>query len=92
MSDIIREVRDIEASDRRALEHVLGMRLHQHQKIIISVLNVEAQTSSAPETPPSTANGPGLPAWCNVYEGMSDDEIADVEASIVRSPGGRSFE
>ena len=92
MSDIIRDVRDIEASDRQALEHVLGMRLHEHQKIIISVLNVEARTPAEPGTTPSAAKSTGLPAWCNVYEGMSDDEVADVEAAFVRSPGGRSFE
>lgn len=30
-----------------------------------------------------------LPDWCNVYEGMTDDEIDEIERAIVRDPSTR---
>jgi hypothetical protein len=27
-----------------------------------------------------------LPPWCNVYDGLTDDEIADVESAILERP------
>jgi hypothetical protein len=32
-----------------------------------------------------------LPEWCNVYSGMTDEEIDDIESAIVRDPGTRRF-
>lgn len=39
-----------------------------------------------------TGHGPisKLPEWCNVYEGMTDEEIDDIESAIVRDPGTRN--
>jgi hypothetical protein len=34
----------------------------------------------------------GLPDWCNVYEGLTADEIDEIEKSIVRSTTSRSFD
>jgi hypothetical protein len=32
-----------------------------------------------------------LPEWCKVYEGLTDAEIDEIEKSIVRDRGRRSF-
>jgi hypothetical protein len=51
--------------------------LQENQQIIIHVRDL-------PDTPsPMEPNGDGLPEWCNVYECLSDAEIADVEADIL---------
>jgi hypothetical protein len=78
MEEIMRNVTEIEPADRQALEHVLGPPLHDHQMVVVRVVSTEA-----PEH--SQANGDqdalddALPDWCDVYEGLSDDEIASIE-------------
>lgn len=89
MQEIIRNVRDIDNADRAALEHVAGRELRENQQLIISVVNLDV-TAHPPVQ--SSAAAAGLPDWCNVYEGLTDEEVDDIEKSIVRSPGGRSFE
>jgi hypothetical protein len=84
MESIIRDVRDMDNRDREAIEHVVGQSLRDDQKLIIQILSSEATVEGQP-TRESI-----LPAWCNVYEGLSDAEIADVEKSIVRSDSTRS--
>ena len=32
-----------------------------------------------------------LPDWCNVYEGMTDEEIDDIERAIVRNRTSREL-
>jgi hypothetical protein len=76
MSTIIRNVPDISPEDRRALEHVLGHALRDDEQITISV------------APAVEANRPAgqvdLPDWLNLYEGLSDAEIAELEGAILR--------
>jgi hypothetical protein len=75
MENIIRDVRDIGAGDRLALEHVVGIALRDDQRLIIQIVGNEA----AETTPAPAAGAEELPQWCNVYEGLSDEEIAEVE-------------
>lgn len=82
MDTVIRNVGDMQPQDRQALEHVLGLRLLQNQQLLVRVVNLE--------TEPGVAEGAGskdaqsvLPAWCNVYAGLSDAEIADLEKTIL---------
>lgn len=86
MSEVIRNVRDLDADDRQALEHVLGLRLRENDQLVISVLNVQANDEAAR---PGRGGGSRLPDWCNVFEGMSDEEIDEIEKSIVRDPRSR---
>jgi hypothetical protein len=90
MESIIRKVRDIPASQRLALEHVIGQQLRENQQIIIHVVNDDQGTPAA--MPHQNGSASTLPAWCNVYEGLSDDEVDQISKSIVRSPGGRAYE
>jgi hypothetical protein len=75
MDNIVRNVRDIDTGDRHALEHVVGQSLGDNQTLIIQIVSSESTGSIAPQD----AGAHGLPPWCNVYEGLSDDEIAEVE-------------
>ena len=45
METVVRNVSDIDAADRRALEHVVGSPLGDHQQVVISVVNPEATAS-----------------------------------------------
>jgi len=90
MIDRIRKVSEIEPQDREALEHVLGTRLLDDQQIVIRVLDNSVGHNAGETKEPTPPRS--LPAWCNVYKGLSDDEIADAESAIVRSSDSRAFE
>ena len=87
MESIKRSVKDIDTADRRALEHVIGQHLSEDQQVVIQVLNVDVANAGQPASNPQDMQPPTLPRWCNVYEGLSDAEIDDIESSIVRSGG-----
>jgi hypothetical protein len=77
MESIIRNVRDIETDERQVLEHVLGQKLKENQQVIFHVVTLGKDT---PDEKPELASG--LPTWCNVYSGLDDQQIADVERVI----------
>ena len=91
MESVIRSVRDIDTADRQALEHVIGTHLTENQQVVIQVLNTDIPNAEKAESKPQKSQPPTLPEWCNVYEGLSDAEIAEIESSIVRSHDNRSF-
>jgi hypothetical protein len=41
MEKVIRNVAEIDSADRRAIEHLIGKHLAEHQQIIISVVNID---------------------------------------------------
>ena len=80
MDTITRNVKDIGNADRRALEHVIGRQLGDDQRLVIRVVNVE----TTPVAPNTIEGGPnGLPEWCSVYAGLSDDAVASLEKTIL---------
>jgi len=46
-------------------------------------LTGEGVPTSVEQTPSAARGGGSLPDWCNVYDGLTDDEIEDVEAVIL---------
>lgn len=85
METIIRQVRDLETTERSAIEQLVGHALRENQQLVIQVLNVEL--------PPEKAAHVSLPDWCNVYEGLSDEQIAAVESmALQRADISRSAE
>jgi hypothetical protein len=79
---IIRNTVDLNANDRTALERVLG----DNQQLVIGIVSLPGQRQT-PEPPPSRSTAsaaPALPDWCNVYDGLSDEEIADLERIILQ--------
>jgi hypothetical protein len=89
MENIIRDVRDIDTGDRRAIEHVVGKALRDNQRLVIQIVSLDL-SEPVPVAGQSAASDE-LPEWCNVYEGLSGPEIEEIEKSIVRSHDSRTF-
>ena len=74
MEEVIRNVAEIDDADRRALEHLIGKHLAEHQQVIISVIEVAVpQALDDPRPPQSLAD------WTHVYDGLSEEEIEAVD-------------
>jgi len=84
MDNIIRNVTDIDLADRQALEHVVGRQLQENQQVVINIRSVDAPNSTAGASQTDGVSTTSLPEWCNVYEGLSDEEVDQIEKSIVR--------
>lgn len=92
MESVTRNVRDIDSRERQALEHVLGQQLTENQKIIIQVVTVMSEATAEQKTDQG-APLTKLPDWCNVFAGLSDEQIAEVEeVALQRSDLSRSTE
>ena len=74
---LTRNVGDLDRSDRSALERVVGHTLGESQRLIIQVMSLEKPTA---QTPAGTQ--PDLPEWSDVYAGLIDTEIDDLDAAI----------
>ena len=71
------------------LEHVahihdlyIGRQLKENQKIIIQVVPLGSEPAAAPAASAASPSDQ-LPDWCNVYEGLTDKEIDDLESIIL---------
>jgi hypothetical protein len=86
METVFRQIGDLDQSDRSALERVVGHALRQDQQVMIQVIDET--------TTPNKSNGQmvadELPEWCNVFEELTAEEIADLEGAIIRDYGSRS--
>ncbi len=82
MRDVFLDVRDIDSDDRRALEHVIGQRLSENQQVVIRVVDAAAMGAGEQQSRHGRSPDQSLPDWCNVYEGLSEEDIADLERSI----------
>ena len=76
----MRNVRDIPATDIQALEHLIGVSLYPDQQVIVQV--VESEPGRRENSPDS--GEAKLPDWCNIYEGLNDEEIDRLDAAIQR--------
>lgn len=85
METVIRNVSEIDAQDRQALEHVLGHALDESQQLQIRVVNSHREGGADPRRAQQACNGShALPDWCNVFDGLSDNEIAEMEKTILQ--------
>ena len=83
MEQIIRNVKDIETPDRQALEHLLGQQLRENQQVTINVVNIDRDLTQPDEGHANGSAAPQeVPSWWKVYEGLSDDEIDRLDASV----------
>lgn len=69
------DVVNLDASHRRALEEVIGRELVANQRLTISVNDVEAPSTGAKAAQ-------SLEDWTGVYEGLSDDEVDEVDKIV----------
>ena len=81
METVVRHIRDLDQTDRSALERVVGHALGESQELVI-------QVTGDPKYQP--ANGEPvkagrLPDWCNVYEGLTDQQIDELNETIFRA-------
>lgn len=79
MENIVRNVRDIDAGDRHALEHVVGQALRDNQRLVIQIaeIGVSQEAPVADGHPQQT-----LADWTRVYEGLSDEEIETIDKVV----------
>lgn len=82
MESVIRNVRDIDTGERRALEHVLGQQLQENQQVIIQVVTLGIEPEKHEDGESLRARQ--LPEWCEVYAGLSDEQVADAESVILQ--------
>ncbi len=88
METIKRQVGELQANERSAAELLLGHRLRGNEQLILHV--VELDVVAPPDNDAQLAQT--LPEWCNVYKGLTDAEIDDIDKSITRCDMTRSFE
>jgi len=81
MEKVIRKVTEIDQSDRRAIEHLIGQNLAEHQQVIISVVNLDR--TNGDDSSAVAASG-GVATWWNIYEGLSEEDIDRLEQVIRR--------
>lgn len=78
MQTVVRSVTDLNRSDRSVLERVVGHALGDDQRLVIQVMVSEAPTSA----PQPSAGIPDLPDWADVCQGLSEEEIDELDAAI----------
>lgn len=83
MEKITRNVRDLDSTERRVYESALGHELRANQQIIVQVITLgELPDESASGATNQTAGK--LPDWCDVYEGLPDEQIAEIEQTVLQ--------
>ena len=82
METITCNIRDLPPGERSAAETLVGHRLSEDQQLVIQVRQAEPSSRESPNGSPNDE----LPSWCDVYAGLSDEQIAHIEKSIVRTP------
>lgn len=71
MEILVRNVRDLDHTDRSALERVVGHELQETQQVIVNIVNLNPGTHEASTAP-----------WGNIYDGLSDEEIDRLDSAI----------
>ena len=88
METITRDVGQMKKQERSAAELLVGHALREHERVIVHVLSLDANEAVSEVAQPTAI----LPDWCNVYKGMTDQEVDDVQQSITRCNVTRTFE
>jgi hypothetical protein len=74
MESITRNVRDIDAHARKAIERSFGLHLQENQRIVVQLV-----TDPMASTESETSETSKLPDWCDVFAGLTDEQIVEVE-------------
>ena len=80
MEAVVRNVRDLDQTDRSALERVVGCQLRETQQVIVKVVNLDLGATAL-----ETADRKGaadVPDWWRIYEGLSDEEVDELDQAI----------
>jgi hypothetical protein len=76
MHKVTRYVQELGGDERRVYEAVLGETLRDDQQVVIQVVSKAESTPAAGGDHNTTDT---LPDWCGVYDGLSGEDIAEVE-------------
>ena len=79
MNSIVRNVADLSADERHVYESVLGQQLRDDQRVMVQLIDVEANQEAAV----STNGAHELPDWCTIWSDLSDADVADLESAIL---------
>ena len=74
--ETIKKLSDIDPRDRAVVERIFGQRLEAADNIVLILKTLGAVPSSLP-----AADGE-LPSWCNVLDGLSDEDLAEFDATL----------
>lgn len=76
METVVHNVPDLNAADRATAERLIGHTLRDDQQLVLAIRpGPPGQTGMVDES---------LPEWLNVYEGLTDERIEELEAAISR--------
>lgn len=78
METVVHNVREMSGQQRSAAEQLVGHALYENQQVQVAILNI------ASTEPAGSLGNDRLPDWCNVYEGLTVEEIAGLEQAIAR--------
>ena len=88
MEIITRQVGELRDNERSAAELLLGHRLRGNERLILQVLDLDVAPPAGQDSRPAQT----LPDWCNVYEGLTDEEVERIDQSIARCNLTRAVE
>jgi hypothetical protein len=74
-ADLQIDIGNLDASHRRALEELIGRELAANQRLTISITDVAA-------VPPMAKPPQSLKDWTEVYDGLSDEEVDEIDQII----------
>ena len=88
METTTRNVWELPSDERAVYEAALGQKLRENQQVILKVITLNAgETETQATGTPAQVPAGHLPDWCNVYEGLSDEQIEEVEKVILDRSG-----
>jgi len=80
METVVKNVRDLDQTDRSALERFVGYQLRETQQVIGNVVNLDLGPAG-----PASPDGKGVaevPDWWKIYDGLSDKEVDELDQAI----------
>lgn len=78
METVVRDVDAMDNGERTAAERLVGHSLRDRQQLVIQVIDLADGLNESP----SDADEDGLPEWCDIYAGLTDQEIETLERAI----------
>ena len=88
METITRQVGELRDNERSAAELLVGHRLRGNERLILQVWDLDVLQPAVQDS----RSAQTLPDWCNVYEGLTDEEVEKIDQSITRCNLTRSVE
>jgi hypothetical protein len=75
--ETIKRISDLDPCDRSVVERVFGQRLDRSAESMLILRVNDEPASDSPQ-----AGEEGVPAWCNVLDGLSDEDLAEFDATV----------